>query len=95
MHIKETTSQKGLINLLKEDRKFHLIYIDGRHTTLTAAIDFGLSYNLLHDGGAIMFDDHISSSDIYPIKALCDRNCEKIIESWKVASYRVRSACAE
>lgn len=87
----QTTSGKGLVELLKQGRKFHLIFIDGFHAMLTPALDFGLSCHLLHDGGAIMLDDHMGR-DVKPIKRLCDRHCEKIVESWKVASYRFRGA---
>lgn len=85
----EKTSSEGLLELLKADRQFNLIYIDGYHSRLVPTLDFGLSYHLLSGGGVIMIDDHVWP-DVTGLKALCDRHCEKICESWKVACYVIR-----
>lgn len=84
----EMKSSEGLKQLLVEGRKFHLIYIDGSHEGLNPMIDFGLSYELLHSNGIIMLDDHYWT-DVADLKSLCDRHCEKIDESWKIAAYRI------
>jgi len=84
----EMKSSDGLKRLLNEDRKFHLIYIDGSHEGLNPVIDFGLSYELLQPNCIIMLDDH-SWNDVRGLKSLCDKHCEKVDECWKVAAYRV------
>jgi predicted O-methyltransferase YrrM len=89
-HIHKTSSD-GLVELLKQDKRFHLIYIDGYHSGLTPTLDFGLSYHLLHNGGVIMIDDHVCR-DILPLKMLLDRHCQKICECWKVACYEFTRA---
>lgn len=85
----EKPSVIGLKELLSQSRKFHLIYIDGSHEGLIPALDFGLSCQLLHEGGIIMLDDH-HWPDVKAIKCLCDKHCKKIDESWKVAAYQIK-----
>jgi predicted O-methyltransferase YrrM len=84
----EVPSSEGLRSLLKANRKYHIIYIDGSHEYLNPIIDFGLSCALLHTGGIIMLDDH-HWPDVQVIKSLCDKHCKKIHECWKVASYTI------
>lgn len=83
----EMPSSYGLKDLLKEERKFHLIYIDGSHEGLNPAVDFGLSCSLVYPGGIIMLDDHYWP-DVALLKSLCDLHLEKIHECWKVAAYK-------
>jgi len=85
----EKTSYEGLRQLLDEKAKFHLIYIDAYHSGLNPTIDFGLAYQLLHEDGIIMLDDHVWP-DVASIKRLCDQHCEKITECWKIAAYKLR-----
>ena len=85
----ERPSGNALVQLLKADGKFHLIYVDGLHSGLTPTLDFGLSYHLLHDRGVVMLDDHVSP-DIVALKTLCDRYCDTVCECWKVACYTPR-----
>lgn len=85
----EKTSYEGLRQLLDEKAKFHLIYIDAYHSGLNPTIDFSLAYQLLHENGIIMLDDHVWP-DVASIKRLCDRHCEKVSECWKVAAYKLR-----
>lgn len=84
----EMKSFEGLRFLLNENKRFHLIYIDGSHEGLNPVIDFGLSWELLYSNGVIMLDDH-HWPDVAILKSLCDRHCEKIDESWKVVAYRI------
>jgi len=84
----ETTSHEGLVQLLREQVGFDLIYIDGFHSGLTPTIDFGLAYNLLNKNGIIMLDDHVWPS-VTSIKNLCDLHLKKIAECWKTAAYQV------
>jgi hypothetical protein len=87
--VMETTSREGLVQLVRENQRFDLVFIDGYHAELAPALDFGISLHLLRDGGAVMLDDHLCR-DVKPIKKLCDNYCEKIAECWKVACYRLR-----
>jgi hypothetical protein len=84
----EKTSYEGLRQLLNEKGKFHLIYIDAFHSGLNPTIDFCLAYQLLHEDGIIMLDDHVWP-DVASIKRLCDRHCEKVTECWKIAAYKL------
>jgi len=84
----EKTSREGLAQLLRDNKKFDLVFIDGYHAELTPALDFGMSLNLLRHGGAIMLDDHLCN-DVKPIKRLCDRHCRRIAHCSKIACYRI------
>ena len=84
----ELTSKEGLVQLIKEEKKFHLIYIDGYHEDLVPIIDFGLSCELICSKGIIMLDDHMWE-DIKGLKQLCDKYLVKVFESWKVVAYQL------
>jgi predicted O-methyltransferase YrrM len=90
VRVLERTSYEGLVQLLREQARFDLIYIDGFHSGLTPTIDFSLAYNLLNKNGMIMLDDHVWP-DVASIKKLCDRHLQKITECWKTAAYQVGS----
>jgi predicted O-methyltransferase YrrM len=85
----ETVSSDGLRSLIREGRKFHLIYIDGSHEGLNPIVDFGISCSLLHAGGIIMLDDH-HWPDVSVVKLLCDNHCVEVHECWKIAAYKLR-----
>jgi predicted O-methyltransferase YrrM len=84
----EKISSQGVIDLLKADQQFNLIYIDGSHECLNPITDFGLSLALIKNGGIIILDDHFWR-DVNPLKQLADLHCEKIYETWKIAAYRI------
>lgn len=84
----EMKSSEGLVKLLKENRRYHLIYIDGSHEALNPTVDFGLSCALCHSNGIVMLDDHLQP-DVIGIKSLCDRHCVKVADCWKVAAYKI------
>lgn len=86
VEIREELSIDGLRQLLAEGRRFDLIYIDGSHEQLWPAVDFGLSYALLRNGGIIILDDHLWP-DVQPIEHLCARHARLIQRTWKTASY--------
>lgn len=88
VNILEQTSQEALLRLLKQNKRFHLVYVDGLHSGLTPTLDFGLAVHLVHDNGIVMIDDHVWP-DITALKDLCDRHCQKIYECWKVAAYKI------
>ena len=85
--IVEKISFEGLTQLIREDKKYHLINIDGYNSGLNPTVDFGLSYSLLHKDGIIMVNNH-AWPDVARVKSLCDRHCEKIAECWRIAAYR-------
>jgi predicted O-methyltransferase YrrM len=85
----EETSLVGLRRIVESGRRFDLIYIDGAHERLWPAVDFGLSCAALRPDGIIVLDDHLWP-DVNPLKLLCDRHMERIQETWKTASYRIK-----
>lgn len=50
-------SEDGLIDLINEDIKFELIYIDGDHKASTVLTDLVLCWKILKIGGIILCDD--------------------------------------
>jgi hypothetical protein len=87
VEVRERISLDGLRDMVQEDARFDLIYIDGSHEQLWPTVDFGLSFALLAPGGVIILDDHMWP-DVEPVKLLCDAHAEKVQETWKTASYR-------
>jgi hypothetical protein len=83
----EMTSQVGLSRLIREDRRFSLIYIDGSHEHLNPMIDFGLSRVLLAPGGVVMLDDH-HWPDVVPVREMCKKHMKPVTESWKIAAFQ-------
>jgi predicted O-methyltransferase YrrM len=81
-------SGPGLKQLVLNDRRFDLIYVDGSHERLNPLIDFGVASLLLRPGGIILVDDH-RWRDVTPVKLLCDAHAERIAQCWKVAAYRL------
>ncbi|HEU5490049.1 MAG TPA: class I SAM-dependent methyltransferase [Gaiellaceae bacterium] len=51
-------SMPRLLDLVAEDARFELIYVDGSHLGLDVLVDASLSWQLLAPGGAIVFDDY-------------------------------------
>jgi hypothetical protein len=84
----ESVSIEGLRTLIRADRRFDLIYIDGSHERLWPATDFGMCCALLRRNGIIILDDHLWP-DVEPIRQLCDKHAEVIQTTWKTASYRI------
>jgi hypothetical protein len=84
----EAPSLDGLRALIRADRRFDLIYIDGSHERLWPCLDFGMCCALLQRGGIIILDDY-RWPDVEPIKLLCDRYAVPIQATWKTASYRI------
>ena len=52
-------SKLVLHELIKEGRKFDLIYVDGSHTAFNVLHDSILSWVLLEKGGILIFDDYL------------------------------------
>ena len=50
-------SHKILMNMLKNNNKFDLIYVDGSHRCLDAYLDIELSFELLNSKGILIIDD--------------------------------------
>ncbi len=85
----EAMSMDGLKTLIRNDRRFDLIYIDGSHERFWPAIDFGMCCAVLRGEGIIILDDHLWP-DVEPIKQLCDKHGTQIQSTWKTASYRIQ-----
>lgn len=83
----EKTSLEGLPDLIRQGRRYGLIYIDGSHEGLHPVTDFGLCRALLAPGGVIMLDDHYWP-DVIPLRELCKRHARQVTESWKIAAYQ-------
>ena len=88
VRIIEKKSHEGLRYLIREDKKFDLVYIDGSHEGLNPIIDFGLCMGLVSEDASIILDDHYWP-DVQVLKKLCDSFLEKEYESWKIAIYRI------
>jgi predicted O-methyltransferase YrrM/GR25 family glycosyltransferase involved in LPS biosynthesis len=54
----QTDSRVGLPSLLKAEKKFDFIYIDGNHSTDVVISDALAAFHLLKDNGVIIFDDY-------------------------------------
>jgi predicted O-methyltransferase YrrM len=57
IHYINKKSEDGLIDLINQNKKFELIYIDGDHTASCVLTDLVLSWKLLIKGGVILCDD--------------------------------------
>jgi SAM-dependent methyltransferase len=51
-------SGRLLPELLAEDRRFDLVFVDGSHHGLDVLVDASLSWRLLTAGGVVIFDDY-------------------------------------
>jgi len=89
-HLEEISST-ALTKLLRTNRSFSLIYVDGSHEGMNPLRDTALSIELVTSNGIIMLDDHQTYGDVKVVKELCDRNYRKIAETWKVAAYEIPS----
>ncbi len=62
--------------MIRRDRKYNLIYIDGSHEGLHPITDFGFCRALIASGGIVMLDDPYWP-DVVPVRELCRRRLEK------------------
>ena len=86
----EKFSDEALKQLISENLKFNLIYIDGAHEGMIPFNDLAYSLQLVSKKGAIIIlDDHKTYDDVKFIKLLCDRNFNKVYENWKIAAYEI------
>lgn len=51
-------SGRVLFDLVSEEEKFDLVYVDGSHLALDVLVDGALSWHLLEPGGIMIFDDY-------------------------------------
>ena len=51
-------SRRMLLELLAEDVRFDLVYIDGSHLALDVLVDASLAWQLLGQNGTMIFDDY-------------------------------------
>jgi hypothetical protein len=86
----EKPSGVALKQLIIENEKFNLIYIDGAHEGMIPFTDLAYSLELVSEKGAIIIlDDHKTYDDVKFLKQLCDRNYNKVYENWKIAAYEI------
>jgi predicted O-methyltransferase YrrM len=52
-----------LLDLIKSNEKFDMIYVDGDHTLLHSYMDIKLSFELLENGGILIIDDRLYNKD--------------------------------
>jgi hypothetical protein len=76
--------------LIRRDRKYNLIYIDGSHEGLHPITDFGFCRALIASGGIVMLDDPYWP-DVVPVRELCRRRLERVAECWKGVAFRVKT----
>ena len=60
-------SYEVLFSMLKENREFDFIYVDGSHLLLDCYSDLILSWRLLAKGGMLAIDDYLYKADGYAI----------------------------
>jgi len=51
-------SRRRLLDLVAEEGRFDLVYIDGSHLGLDVIVDASLSWQLLNPAGVVVFDDY-------------------------------------
>lgn len=56
-------SKTALLQFIKNETKFDLIYVDGSHLLLDAYVDIVLSWELLEKGGYLIIDDYFYNKD--------------------------------
>lgn len=57
--VKKNDSKKVLMDFIRENTNFDLIYVDGSHTYIDCYTDLTLSWELLSVGGMLIADDYI------------------------------------
>jgi predicted O-methyltransferase YrrM len=51
-------SKRRLLDLLEEEDRFDLVYVDGSHLGLDVLVDAALSWELVAPSGVVVFDDY-------------------------------------
>jgi len=51
-------SRRRLLDLIAEQARFDLVYVDGSHLGLDVVVDASLSWQVLKAGGVLVFDDY-------------------------------------
>lgn len=57
-------SYEKLFEMIKEDKKFDFIYVDGSHKSFDCYSDLILSWKLLLKGGILAIDDYLYNTDV-------------------------------
>ncbi len=73
----EQYSAFALPQLIKEQRKYDLIYVDGSHQFEDVLIDFVFCHELLNVGGMILFDDS-TDSQVAKVLRFIESNYDEI-----------------
>jgi predicted O-methyltransferase YrrM len=82
--IKKGNSFDVLLDLVKDNMQFNVIYVDGSHTLLDSYADILLSFELLQIGGVMIIDDvpfnkgDVLNSPLEAVKYFVQRNEKRI-----------------
>lgn len=82
--IKKGNSFNVLLDLVKDNMQFDVIYVDGSHTLLDSYADIMLSFELLRIGGVLIIDDvpfnkgDVLNSPLEAVKYFVQRNDKRI-----------------
>jgi len=87
LDFKEDFSELCLPELLRENARFDLIYIDGFHLFENVLIDFYYSARLLTEGGVILFDDCANPS-VRKVIQFIQANCNAIFVELDLRPFR-------
>lgn len=60
--LRSTTLEVEMNNLIPQEIKFSMVFIDGLHTAEGVRIDFNYAYKRLVDSGIMIFDDYFEPS---------------------------------
>jgi len=97
--VREGFSCRMLSELIILDKKYDIVYIDGNHTPAFVLMDAVMSWNLLKNGGMMIFDDYLLKNfidKIDPIPAIdaflniFSDYCELVFSGYKKAIVKKR-----
>lgn len=85
-----------LPQMVKEGRRFGLIYVDGSHIFEDVFVDLYYSVMLLNEGGIILFDDS-TDKHVHKVLRFADSNFSELLSRFDLSKYRasVKSRIAD
>ena len=82
----EESSELFLPSLLKEGKKYDLIYVDGSHLFTYVLVDMYYSSCLLKKGGIILFDD-CRKTEVDQVIKIINKNMKKFLKPFNLREY--------